>query len=73
MLMYFASTKLNTDCFVAKIGYANEASIALFHKLQFVEVSRCDVFKEVTLELKVSIVYLLLEEVCHDGVYDWTY
>ena len=53
MLMSHAASTLSTDRFVAKIGFANEASLALFRKLKFAEVSRCDVFKEITLELEV--------------------
>ena len=39
----------------AKIGEANAASIALFCKLGFVEVSRSSIFQEVTLELAATV------------------
>ncbi|XP_067671121.1 alpha/beta-tubulin-N-acetyltransferase 9-like isoform X2 [Haliotis asinina] len=38
----------------AKIGYSNSPSLAMFNKLGFIEVSRSDMFKEVTLELMVD-------------------
>lgn len=40
------------DCrrFLAKIGYANAKSIQMFKKMQFIETSRSEVFKEITFE-----------------------
>jgi RimJ/RimL family protein N-acetyltransferase len=38
--------------FRAKIGVANEPSIALFKKLGFTETGRSEIFKEVILELE---------------------
>lgn len=40
--------------FVAKIGFANEASQALFAKLGYKAVKRSEVFKEVDMELGQS-------------------
>ncbi|XP_067344640.1 N-acetyltransferase 9 isoform X1 [Channa argus] len=47
-------TKLNIKKFQAKIGLDNQVSINMFKKLHFQEVSVCNVFKEVTLELTVD-------------------
>ncbi|XP_076886684.1 GCN5-related N-acetyltransferase 9-like [Bidens hawaiensis] len=44
--------KINT--FRAKIGDSNEASLNMFRKLGFKEVSHSEIFKEVTLELPVT-------------------
>ncbi|XP_060073676.1 N-acetyltransferase 9-like protein isoform X2 [Ylistrum balloti] len=44
---------LKIEEFTAKIGFSNEASIQLFQKLGFKEVSRSDVFEEVTLKYSV--------------------
>ncbi|XP_053731686.1 N-acetyltransferase 9 [Synchiropus splendidus] len=54
MMMHYGVAKLGIKKFEVKIGLDNKASIALFKKLNFREVSLCNVFKEVTLELTVS-------------------
>lgn len=51
LLMAYAISALNITRFVAKIGEANLASVALFRGLGYVEVGRSEVFKEVTLEM----------------------
>lgn len=42
------------SCFQAKIGFSNAASLRLFGRLGYVEVSRSQMFKEATLRLEVS-------------------
>lgn len=42
------------SCFRAKIGVTNAASLSLFKKLGFGEVSRSDVFQEATLEYYID-------------------
>ncbi|XP_047232605.1 N-acetyltransferase 9 [Girardinichthys multiradiatus] len=54
MMMCYGITKLGVKKFQAKIGLDNQVSISMFKKLQFQEVSVCNVFKEVTLELAVD-------------------
>ncbi|KAM9831769.1 alpha/beta-tubulin-N-acetyltransferase 9 [Neosynchiropus ocellatus] len=54
MMMHYGVAKLGIKKFEVKIGLDNKASIALFKKLNFRQVSLCKVFKEVTLELTVS-------------------
>ncbi|XP_004084320.1 N-acetyltransferase 9 isoform X2 [Oryzias latipes] len=65
MMMCYGVNKLGIKRFQAKIGLDNHTSIAMFKKLHFQEVSVCQVFKEVTLELTVdeSVQKTLLEEV----------
>uniref|UniRef100_A0A8C7XAT8 Alpha/beta-tubulin-N-acetyltransferase 9 n=1 Tax=Oryzias sinensis TaxID=183150 RepID=A0A8C7XAT8_9TELE len=65
MMMRYGVKKLGIKRFQAKIGLDNHTSIAMFKKLHFQEVSVCQVFKEVTLELTVdeSVQKTLLEEV----------
>ncbi|CAL1530845.1 unnamed protein product [Lymnaea stagnalis] len=53
-LMKFAQETLHTTTFTSKIGFENNASIHLFQILGFQEVSRSDVFKEITLTLDAS-------------------
>ena len=53
-MMAYGSTSLGITTFVAKIGDANAPSLGLFASLGFQEVSRSDVFKEATLELRVD-------------------
>ncbi|XP_061120816.1 N-acetyltransferase 9 [Syngnathus typhle] len=67
MMMNYGVTKLGISKFQAKIGLDNEVSIALFKKLQFQQVSVCQVFKEVTLETAVdeSLRRMLLQQVGH--------
>nr|XP_015818326.2 N-acetyltransferase 9 [Nothobranchius furzeri] len=54
MMMHYGITKLGVKRFEAKIGLDNQVSIAMFKKLHFQQVSVCNVFKEVTLELTVD-------------------
>ena len=47
--------KLTDTCMHVQIGFDNVASISLFeHRLGFAEVSRCEHFEEVTLEVAVT-------------------
>ncbi|KAJ8899289.1 hypothetical protein K2173_018263 [Erythroxylum novogranatense] len=55
MMMAFAIQCTRIRVFRAKIGESNEASLHLFHKLGFKEVSYSEIFKEVTLELTVTM------------------
>mmetsp|Transcript_18579 Transcript_18579/g.56092 ORF Transcript_18579/g.56092 Transcript_18579/m.56092 type:complete len:113 (-) Transcript_18579:1001-1339(-) len=50
MLMAYGATDLGVKKYRAKIGLSNSASLALFQKLGFQEVSRSSVFQEATLE-----------------------
>ncbi|KAJ9537867.1 hypothetical protein OSB04_030600 [Centaurea solstitialis] len=54
MMMVFAIDNHKISCFRAKIGDSNEASLNMFRKLGFKEVSHSEIFKEVTLELLVT-------------------
>ncbi|KAI0523414.1 hypothetical protein KFK09_005809 [Dendrobium nobile] len=54
MMMAFAVNKYKIQTFRAKIGESNIASLKLFHKLGFKDVSYSEAFKEVTLELQVT-------------------
>lgn len=54
MMMCYGITKLGVKRFQAKIGLDNQVSISMFKKLWFQEVSVCNVFKEVTLEMTVD-------------------
>jgi L-amino acid N-acyltransferase YncA len=54
MMMAYGATALGVTTFVAKIGMANAPSLGLFASLGFREVSRSEVFQEVTLELKAE-------------------
>ncbi|KAG7222281.1 hypothetical protein INR49_027285 [Caranx melampygus] len=54
MMMCYGVTKLGVKKFQAKIGLDNEVSISMFKKLGFQEVTVCQVFKEVTLEMTVD-------------------
>ena len=61
----FARNELLVERVCAKIGYENAASIGLFtQKLGFREESRCDVFKEVTLELDLTAESSKSDAVC---------
>ncbi|XP_052178246.1 uncharacterized protein LOC127792008 isoform X1 [Diospyros lotus] len=60
MMMRFAIENFSIHVFRAKIGESNEASLSLFWKMGFKEVSYSEIFKEVTLELLIT--KLKLEE-----------
>jgi RimJ/RimL family protein N-acetyltransferase len=51
LLMTYAISKLNVTTFRAKIGDDNLPSQSLFKSLGYAQVSRSEIFKEVTLEL----------------------
>ncbi|XP_046584687.1 N-acetyltransferase 9-like protein [Haliotis rubra] len=53
-MMRYGVEVLGLTKITAKIGYSNSPSLAMFNKLGFIEVSRSDIFKEVTLELVVD-------------------
>ncbi|KAK9060404.1 hypothetical protein SSX86_021108 [Deinandra increscens subsp. villosa] len=54
MMLVFAIETHKINTFRAKIGDSNEASLNMFRKLGFKEVSHSEIFKEVTLELPVT-------------------
>ncbi|KAD2394403.1 hypothetical protein E3N88_41380 [Mikania micrantha] len=54
MMLVFAIENHKINTFRAKIGDSNEASLRMFNKLGFKEVSHSEIFKEVTLELPVT-------------------
>ncbi|KAL6999938.1 GCN5-related N-acetyltransferase 9 [Sarracenia purpurea var. burkii] len=54
LMMTFAVENFAIHIFRAKIGEYNEASLSLFQKLGFKEVSHSQIFKEVTLELPIT-------------------
>ena len=47
IMMFYATSKLTVDAFVAKIGADNLQSIALFKKLGFKEIKYNKIFNEV--------------------------
>lgn len=53
-MLKYGQSQLNCDCFISKIGYTNEKSIKMFEKLGFTEISRSDVFQEITFECVVT-------------------
>lgn len=54
MMMTFSVENLGIHTFRAKIGETNQASLDMFHKLGFEDVSFSEVFREWTLELPVT-------------------
>ncbi|PSC76460.1 histone H3 [Micractinium conductrix] len=54
LFMSYASSRLGVTKFRAKIGETNAPSIALMTKLGYRQVSRSQIFKEVTLEMPVE-------------------
>ncbi|KAL7602488.1 hypothetical protein Lser_V15G24919 [Lactuca serriola] len=54
MMTVFAIENHKINTFRAKIGDSNEASLNMFRKLGFKEVSHSLIFKEVTLELPIT-------------------
>jgi RimJ/RimL family protein N-acetyltransferase len=55
MMMSYAIRELKVKKFTAKISIHNDASIKLFHQLGYVEVSKSEVFQEITLERIVDV------------------
>ncbi|CAM8949756.1 unnamed protein product [Rhodiola kirilowii] len=54
MMMAFAIENFDIHIFRVKVGESNEASLSMFQKLGFEEVSRSAIFREVTMELSVA-------------------
>ncbi|GFS21228.1 N-acetyltransferase 9 protein [Elysia marginata] len=59
--MRYAKENLGTKSFSSKIGFSNNASLNLFQSLGFKEVSRSEVFEEVTLQLEESATDVVLK------------
>ncbi|XP_042382547.1 uncharacterized protein LOC121975142 isoform X5 [Zingiber officinale] len=57
MMMAFSGEEYGIHTFCAKIGESNTASLNLFRKLGFVDISYSEVFKEVTLELPIRGIF----------------
>jgi len=74
-MMNYGVTKLGIQKYEAKIGCGNGASLTLFHKLGFTEVSVSEVFKEVTLEMQVSqgVLQWLTQETSHIRVHKYPF
>lgn len=58
LLMFKYGTSLGIAKFIAKIGYDNSKSQKLFQSFQFTEISRSDIFREVTFERVVDCNWL---------------
>ncbi|KAG9443583.1 hypothetical protein H6P81_014923 [Aristolochia fimbriata] len=54
MMMAFAVKNFGIQTFRAKIGESNAASLNLFRKMGFEDITYSEIFKEVTLELSVQ-------------------
>ncbi|XP_073024789.1 GCN5-related N-acetyltransferase 9-like isoform X2 [Primulina eburnea] len=54
LMMEFAVKNFGILIFRAKIGESNDASLNLFQKLEFKKTSYSEIFKEVTLELRIT-------------------
>lgn len=50
LMLAYGHNVIGCTRFVAKIGFANERSLRMFTKMQFVESSRSEVFEEITLQ-----------------------
>lgn len=53
-MMRYGFEKLNLTVITAKVAYNNKPSINMFEKIGFQEISRSDVFEEITFELKLT-------------------
>lgn len=58
LMMKYGQTHLNCEKFIAKIGFKNVKSQKMFKKMQFDEVSRSIVFREITYERDCSTEWL---------------
>ena len=54
LMLLYGVEYLKIDAFEVKIKLENSSSIKMFEKLQFEEISRSEVFSEVTLSAKVT-------------------
>ena len=53
-MMQYGAEQLNVERFTVKIGFDNTASIKLFDSFGFKEVSRSEIFQEMTMLLPVK-------------------
>lgn len=54
LMLCYGIQNLSIKTYQAKISYDNEASLNMFRKLKFDEISRSDIFKEITLQKSVD-------------------
>lgn len=54
LMLLYGINFININTFVAKISFDNIISMRMFNKIGFTEISRSEVFKEVTLEKVVT-------------------
>lgn len=57
-MMRYGVETLNMNRFTSKIGMDNKPSLKMFQGIGFTEISRSDVFKEITLELNINDIFL---------------
>lgn len=53
-MMRYGLEELKVTHITAKIGYSNKPSINMFKKIGFKEISKSDIFQEITLELQLN-------------------
>lgn len=49
LMLFYGITYLNVKQFIVKVSYINEISIRMFSNMGFSEISRSDVFHEITM------------------------
>lgn len=54
LMLLYGATNLDIQSYEAKIKMDNHASIKMFQKLKFEQVSKSDVFQEVTLAVDIN-------------------
>lgn len=49
LMLLYGITHLNVKQYIVKVSYHNEISTTMFHSMGFIEISRSQVFQEVTM------------------------
>lgn len=58
LMMLYGIDNLGVKQYIVKISYLNPISMKMFENMGFVEVSRCDIFQEITLSKLVDQMWI---------------
>lgn len=58
LMLFYGVTHLQVKQYIVKVSYQNEISIRMFNNMGFIEISRSDVFQEITMSKTVEELWI---------------